>query len=51
MRRKRIEKSLKAKILSESLKEGCVITQLVRERKSVNILYLLGHKVYFSSEF
>jgi len=31
MRRKRIEKSLKAKILSESLKEGCVITQLAKE--------------------
>ena len=31
MRRKRIEKLLKAKILSESLKEGCVITQLAKE--------------------
>ena len=31
MRRKRIEKLLKAKIPSESLKEGCVITQLAKE--------------------
>lgn len=31
MRRKRIEKLLKAKILSESLKEGCVITELAKE--------------------
>ena len=33
MQRKRIKKSLKAKILSESFKEGCVIAQLAKEYK------------------